>query len=75
MTALSIKISRLEDYFKPNFSAAKISKNIKKADTYAKWFYVAATATFLITAICLILLSFPIMNILDQESYNVAYVT
>ena len=73
VTALSIKISTLGDYFKPGIQASVIRDNIKRADTCAKWFYVAATASYCTVSTLMVILSFPIMNIIDQTGYNIAY--
>ena len=73
ITALALKIRHIEDYFDVNKEVAEIRKNIEKADKRAKWLYGILTPVYFMTALTLIILSFPIMNIVDQRDYNMSY--
>ena len=64
VTALSVKIRHIEDYFNENIAVEDIRKNIEKADTRAKYLYVVLTLIYVITAVSLVVLSFPILKII-----------
>ena len=73
ITALALKIRHIEDYFDERIEVAEIRNNIRKADRRAKWLYIILSSIYAVTVIALIILSFPIMNVIDQTDYNMSY--
>ena len=73
ITALALKIRHIEDYFNERIEVAEIRNNIRKADRRAKWLYIILSSIYGVTVITLIILSFPIMNVIDQTDYNMSY--
>ena len=68
-----MKIRHVEGYFDSQINTTELRKRITQADSRAKCLYVALSILYALTSLVIIILSFPIMNIMNQESYNTAH--
>lgn len=75
MVALAIKIRSVKHYFDPKLEKDQLLKKLDAADSCAKSLYIVLTAVYLVSAGLLITLSWPIMKIIETETYSIINMT
>jgi len=75
VSALLIKIRHIGDYLDQANDSQEIRSKMMQADKRAKRLYIVVSVLFGITAIAVIVLSFPVMSIISQQGYNIVNLT
>jgi len=77
VSALAIKISSIQCYFSESYikDPKRIAEKMNKAEARATRLNVLVTLTYLVSVAVVLTLSFPVMDVISQESYNAIHLS